>query len=100
MNKLIRKSRLAIALVIGALGAAACAPPPVMIADAPLGDRIVRFGMQRNVAGTGVLANQTNNSNQSTFNLLMQACSVDPNGQPANCRGALVLDRVSPNTLY
>lgn len=100
MNNLIRKSRLALLLVVGALGAAACAPPPVMIVNAPLGDKVVRFGMQRNIAGTGILANQTNNGNPSTFNLLMQACSIDPNGQPANCRGVLVLDRVSPNTLY
>jgi len=100
MNKRIRKSRLALLLAVGALGSAACVPPPVMISNIPLGDKIVRFGMQRNVAGTGILANQTNNSDANTFNLLMQACSVDPNGQPANCRGVLVLDRVAPQTLY
>jgi hypothetical protein len=100
MNKLFSKSRLAIVVALGVLGSAACAPPPVMISNSALGDRVVRFAMQRNLEGSGILAGRTASGNQATFNLLLQACAVGPDGQPANCRGVLVLDRVAPGTLY
>jgi hypothetical protein len=100
MNNLFSKSRLAIVVALGVLGSAACAPPPVMITNGALGDRVVRFAMQRNTEGAGILAGRTASSNPTTFNLLMQACTVGPDGQPSNCRGVLVLDRVAPGTLY
>jgi hypothetical protein len=83
MNTLRRFALLAVACA-----AFGCAPPVVMITNSALGDKVVRFAIQRNPTAAG------------TFNLLMQACGVDQNGQPANCRGAMVLERVNPRTLY
>ncbi|MDP3277864.1 MAG: hypothetical protein Q8Q09_21955 [Deltaproteobacteria bacterium] len=100
MKNLVQKSRLALLALVGALGASACAPPPVMIVNQPLGDRVVRFAMQRNVPGAAIVGGLGGGANQGTFNLLIQACTLDPNGQPTGCRGAMVVDNVAPGTLY
>jgi hypothetical protein len=101
MKKIIQKSRLAILIALGALTVSACAPPPVLIMNRPLGDRILRFGMQRVTAATAIYVGPAAaQQSQPLFNLLMQVCSLDQNGQPANCRATMVLDRVNPNTIY
>lgn len=101
MKNIIQKSRLAIVVAVGALALSACTPPPVLIMNRPLGDRVLRFGMQRINANNAVLVGSTTSQSQpSLFNLLMQVCSLDQNGQPANCRATMVLDRVNPNTIY
>ncbi len=101
MKNIIQKSRFAILIALGALAVSACTPPPVLIMNRPLGDRVLRFGMQRITPNNAVLVGSTNaNQNQALFNLLMQVCSLDQNGQPANCRATMVLDRVNPNTIY
>jgi hypothetical protein len=83
MNKRIRKFCLPLLLAVGALGSAACGVrTPMMISNIPLGDRIVRFGIPTYAVGS------------NNYSLLLEVCSVDPNGQPANCRRATPLENV------
>lgn len=89
MNRSLRSYRglalLGLAMLVTLGG---CLPPPVMISNYPLGNRVVRFSMQRSVQVPG------------TFNLFLEACTLQPNAQASDCRTQQVLDNVSPRTIY
>lgn len=89
MNRPLRPYRALLFVGAALLSlASACVPPQVMISNYPLGGRMVRFSMQRSPQVPG------------TFNLFMQACNLQPNAMTNECRQSLVLENVSPRTIY
>ncbi len=89
MNRPLRPYRVMLFASAALLSlASACIPPQVMISNAPLGARMVRFSMQRSPQVPG------------TFNLFLQACALQPNATATDCRQSMVLENVSPRTIY
>lgn len=89
MNRPLRPYRALLFVGAALLSlASACVPPQVMISNYPLGNRMVRFSMQRSPQVPG------------TFNLFMQACNLQPNAATTECRQSLVLENVNPRTIY
>jgi len=85
MNSLMLKKLGALALV--ALFVTACGPPPkVMVDQAFMGDkRTVKMLMQRNASGT--------------FDQGLRVCTIEK-GQETQCKDTLVLENVTPGSLY
>ena len=94
------KCRLAAAMAIATIALSACAPPPVLVSNRALGDRILRIGLQRTSIGSVAYVGPAVVRNPNLYNLILQVCSLDQDGQPANCRATLVLDRANPDPDY
>lgn len=89
MNRPLRPYRALLFVGAALLSlASACVPPQIMISNYPLGNRLVRFSMQRSAEAPG------------TFDLFMQACTLQPNATANECRQTLVLQNVNPRTVY
>jgi hypothetical protein len=90
-----------VGLVLCVLGAA-CAAPKILTQHQYVGQRSVKYMLQRAGPQTGDVAKTliTRKSEPEKFHFWVRVCSVDKNGDEQSCRDTLVVEYVLPESVY